>query len=136
MKRYNLTDKEDFRELEVLAYNGTAPLEQLPAAAYKYFSELEKASRMYKQGTINQSELQAKRQALLKIYRQETGDAQYYRQIIAAYHSNIKAAGVCLAAIEKAKTVETIAEQACRCIEAMTGETGFSARQMQKLKGE
>ena len=34
MKQYNLESLEDFRRLEVLAYNGAVPLERLPGAAY------------------------------------------------------------------------------------------------------
>lgn len=34
MKQYNLEAPEDFRELEILAYNGAVPLERPPGAAY------------------------------------------------------------------------------------------------------
>lgn len=136
MKQYNLESPEDFRRLEVLAYNGAVPLENLPSPAYKYFAELEKVSRLYRQGSITQQELQSKRQALLISYRRENDDAKYYRQIISVYNRNIKAAGSYITAIEKAKAASDIAQCAVQCIEAMIGETGFAARQMRKLKEE
>lgn len=136
MKQYNLEAPEDFRELEILAYNGAVPLARLPGAAYKYFAELEKVSRLYRQGSITQQELQSKRRSLLISYRQENDDAKYYRQIISVYNSNIKAAGSYITAIEKAKTASDIIQPAVRCIEAMIGEAGFAARQMRKLKEE
>lgn len=136
MKQYNLEAPEDFRELEILAYNGAVPLARLPSAAYKYFAELEKVSRLYRQGSITQQKLQSKRRSLLISYRLENDDAKYYRQIISVYNSNIKAAGSYITAIEKAKTASDIIQPAVRCIEAMIGEAGFAARQMRKLKEE
>ena len=136
MKQYNLNDKEDFRELEVLAYNCAVPLERLSGAAYKYFAELEKASRLYKQGNMTQQELQAKRQRLLVEYTADISEHKRNTEGIREYQRNIKAAGSYLTAIEKAKTASDIAEYAVHCIEAMTGETGFAARQISKLKGD
>lgn len=134
MKHYNLKDPEDFRMLEILAYNGAVPLERLPSPAYKYFDQLENLSRDHKQGKITKQELQRKRQMLLKSYTTDMSEHKRNLNGIREYQSNIKTAQAFLAQIEKSSTVGTMAEYAFRCIEALTGEVGFANRQMSKIK--
>ena len=53
--------------------------------------------------------------------------------VMAEYQSNIRKAGTLRSDIDKAKTVEDKLRYALECIEAMTGETGFSRRNLNEI---
>ena len=53
--------------------------------------------------------------------------------VMAEYQNNIRKAGTLRSDIDKAKTVEDKLRYALECIEAMTGETGFSRRNLNAL---
>ena len=56
--------------------------------------------------------------------------------VMAEYQNNIRKAGTLRSEIDKAKTVEDKLRYALECIEAMTGETGFSRRNLNALHNE
>lgn len=134
MKRYNPNNPDDFREMECLAYNGNAPLTGLPPPAYQYFAELETTCRRYRNGQISKSELQSCRWKLLQQYKAHTEEREKYCETFREYQANIVAAQESLIKIEKADTAYFIAKYACECIEKITGEIGFCARQMKKIE--
>lgn len=135
MKRYNPENPDEFREMERLAYNGNAPLTGLPPPAYQYFAELETVCRRYRNGQISRSELQAYRRKLLQQYKSYTEEREKYCETFREYQANIRAAQESLVQIEKSHTAQDIAKYACTCIEHLTGEIGFCARQMKKIGG-
>ena len=53
--------------------------------------------------------------------------------VMAEYQNNIRKAGTLRSEIDKAKTVEDKLRYALECIEAMTGETGFSRRNLNEI---
>ena len=53
--------------------------------------------------------------------------------VMAEYQNNIRKAGTLRSDIDKAKTVEDKLRYALECIEAMTGETGFSRRNLNEI---
>lgn len=136
MKRYSPSDPNDFREMERLAYNGNAPLTGLPPPAYQYFAELETVCRRYRNGQISKSELQSCRRKLLQQYKAYAEEREKYCETFREYQANLMAAQEGLVKIEKADTAYFIARYACECIEKITGEIGFCARQMKKIEEE
>ena len=53
--------------------------------------------------------------------------------VMAEYQNNIRKAGTLRSEIDKAKTAEDKLRYALECIEAMTGETGFSRRNLNEI---
>ena len=53
--------------------------------------------------------------------------------VMEEYQRNIRKAGTLRSDIDKAKTVEDKLRYALECIEAMTGETGFSRRNLNEI---
>ena len=53
--------------------------------------------------------------------------------VMAEYQNNIRKAGTLRSDIDKAKTVEDKLRYALECIEAMTGEAGFSRRNLNEI---
>ena len=53
--------------------------------------------------------------------------------VMAEYQNNIRKAGTLRSDIDKAKTAEDKLRYALECIEAMTGETGFSRRNLNEI---
>ena len=53
--------------------------------------------------------------------------------VMEEYQENIRKAGTLRSDIDKAKTVEDKLRYALECIEAMTGETGFSRRNLNEI---
>lgn len=133
MKRYNPGNPDEFREMERLAYNGNAPLNGLPPPAYQYFAKLEIACRMFRTGQIDKSQLADRRRKLLQQYKAYTEERKKYCETFREYQANIRAAQESLVQIEKSHTAQDIAKYACACIEHLTGEIGFCARQMKKI---
>ena len=56
--------------------------------------------------------------------------------VMEEYQLNIRKAGTLRSEIDKAKTVEDKLRYSLECIEAMTGETGFSRRNLNALHNE
>lgn len=56
--------------------------------------------------------------------------------VMAEYQNNIRKAGTLRSEIDKAVTAEDKLRYALECIEAMTGETGFSRRNLNALHNE
>ena len=54
--------------------------------------------------------------------------------VMEEYQLNIRKAGTLRSDIDKAKTVEDKLRYCLECIEAMTGETGFTKRNLKELK--
>ncbi len=134
MRRYDPNKPGEFREMEMLAFNGNAPLNGLPPPAYQYFAELEIACRKFRSGQIDKSELTYRRRKLLQQYKAYAGEREKCCEAYREYQKNIIAAREELVKIEKSKTAYSIAKHACECIEHLTGEIGFCARQMKKIE--
>lgn len=133
MRKYDINNPDDFRELERLAYSGNTPLKGLPLSAYWYFTQLEFLCRQYHANQIDKQDLQHHRQENLRKYQDLVREEQAAFQCRKERSEDIIAAQKYLLEIEKATTTVAIAEAACQCIERLTGEVGFCNRQMKKI---
>lgn len=131
----DLTNPEIWTNLERQAYEGTVDLLPLPPAAYKYFSELTAVYRAFRFDGMGKEEAAWRKALLKKAYDRDVMEIHRVRDIFAEYQENVKKSELCRTEIEKAEDAVTIAVKACEIIEALTGETGFAARQKRKIGG-
>lgn len=133
--KIDLRDPVVWSALERQAYDGTVDLLPLPPAAYKYFSELTAVYRAFRFEGMPKEDAESRKRLLLKAYQRDIADLHRAREIFAEYQENVKKSELCRTEIEKAEDAVTIAVKACEIIEALTGETGFAARQKRKIGG-
>ena len=131
----DLTNSEIWANLERQAYEGTIDLLPLPPAAYKYFSELTAVYHAFRFDSMDKEEAARRKALLKKAYDCDVRDLHRAREIYAEYQRNVKISELCRTEIEKAEDAALIAVKACEIIEALTGETGFAARQKRKIGG-
>ena len=130
----NFRDEEIFKKLESECYTDTLVYDCFPAAEYKYFSRLRKIYSDYKFGGLDKDTAAKRKAGIYADYRQDAERDGLIGKIYAEYQNNIRKAGTLRSDIDKAKTVEDKLRYALECIEAMTGETGFSKRNLKELK--
>lgn len=131
----DLTNPEIWTNLERQAYEGTVDLLPLPPAAYKYFSELTAVYRAFRFEGMPKEDAENRKRLLRKAYDEQVKGIHRVRDIFAEYQENVKKSELLRTEIEKAEDAVTIAVKACEIIEALTGETGFAARQKRKIGG-
>jgi hypothetical protein len=133
--KIDLRDPGTWAAMERQAYEGTVNLAPLPPPAYKYFAELTAVYYAFRFEGMPKEDAESRKRMLLKAYQRDIADLHRAREIFAEYQENVKKSELCRTEIEKAKDAVTIAARACEIIEAMTGETGFAARQKRKIGG-
>jgi RPA family protein len=131
----DLRDAGVWAAMEQQAYEGTANLAPLPPPAYKYFAELTAVYYAFRFEGMPKEDAESRKRMLLKAYQRDIADLHRAREIFAEYQENVKKSELCRTEIEKAEDAVTIAAMACEIIEALTGETGFAARQKRKIGG-
>lgn len=131
----DLTNPDTWAAMERQAYEGTVDLKPLPPPAYKYFAELTAVYYAFRFDGLPHDAAQRRKALLLKEYQRNVADLHRARDIFAEYQENVRKSELCRTEIEKAEDAVTIAVKACEAIEAMTGETGFAARQKRKIYG-
>ena len=129
----NFRDEEIFKKLESECYTDTLVYDCFPAAEYKYFSRLRKIYSDYKFGGLDKDTAAKRKAGIYADYRQDAGRDGLIGKIYAEYQNNIRKAGTLRSEIDKAKTAEDKLRYALECIEAMTGETGFSRRNLNEI---
>ena len=130
----NFRDEAIFKKLESECYTDTLNFDSFPAAEYKYFSRLRKIYSDYKFGGLDKDTAAKRKAVIYSDYRQDAERDGLIGRVYAEYQDNIRKAGTLRSDIDKAKTVEDKLRYALECIEAMTGEAGFSKRNLKELK--
>lgn len=133
--KIDLRDPGTWAAMERQAYEGTVNLAPLPPPAYKYFAELTAVYYAFRFEGMPKEDAESRKRMLLKAYQRDIADLHRAREIFAEYQENVKKSELCRTEIEKAEDAVTIAARACEIIEALTGETGFAARQKRKIGG-
>lgn len=131
----DLRDAGVWAAMERQAYEGTVDLLPLPPAAYKYFSELTAVYRAFRFEGMPKEDAENRKRLLRKDYERQVAEIHRAREVFAEYQENVKKTELLCTEIEKAEDAVTIAVKACEIIEALTGETGFAARQKRKIGG-
>ena len=133
--KIDLRDPGTWAAMERQAYEGTVNLAPLPPPAYKYCAELTAVYYAFRFEGMPKEDAESRKRMLLKAYQRDIADLHRAREIFAEYQENVKKSELCRTEIEKAEDAVTIAARACEIIEALTGETGFAARQKRKIGG-
>ena len=132
----NFQDEAIFKKLESECYTDTLDYDRFPTAEYKYFSRFWKIFSDYKFNGLDK-DTAAKRKAIIYAeYKQDAERDGLIGRVYAEYQENIRKAGTLRSEIDKAVTVEDKLRYALECIEVMTGETGFSRRNLNALHNE
>lgn len=130
----NFRDEAIFKKLESECYTDTLDFDSFPAAEYKYFSRLRKIYSDYKFGGLDKDTAAKRKAGIYADYRLDAERDGLIGKVYAEYQENIRKAGTLRSYIDKAVTAEDKLRYALECIEAMTGETGFSKRNLKELK--
>ena len=130
----NFQDESIFKKLESECYTDTLDFDSFPAAEYKYFSRLRKIYSDYKFGGLDKDTAAKRKAGIYADYRQDAERDGLIGMVYAEYQENIRKAGTLRSEIDKAVTVEDKLRYALECIEDMTGEKGFSRRNLKELK--
>ena len=129
----NFQDEETFKKFESECYTDTLNFDSFPAAEYKYFSRLRKIYSDYKFGGLDKDTAAKRKAEIYADYRQDAERDGLIGRVYAEYQRNIRKAGTLRSEIDKAVTAEDKLRYALECIEAMTGETGFSRRNLNEI---
>lgn len=130
----NFQDEAIFKKLESECYTDTLDFDSFPAVEYKYFSRLRKIYSDYKFGGLDKDTAAKRKAGIYADYKQDAERDGLIGRVYAEYQLNIRKAGTLRSDIDKAKTVEDKLRYCLECIEAMTGETGFTKRNLKELK--
>lgn len=129
----NFRDEAIFKKLESECYTDTLDFDSFPAAEYKYFSRLRKIYSDYKFGGLDKDTAAKRKAGIYADYRLDAERDGLIGKVYAEYQENIRKAGTLRSEIDKAVTAEDKLRYALECIEAMTGETGFSRRNLNEI---
>ena len=129
----NFRDEAIFKKFESECYTDTLDFDSFPAAEFKYFSRLRKIYSDYKFGGLDKGTAAKRKAVIYAEYRHDAERDGLIGKVYAEYQENIRKAGTLRSDIDKAKTVEDKLRYALECIEAMTGETGFSRRNLNEI---
>ena len=130
----NFQDEAIFKKLESECYTDTLDFDSFPAAEYKYFSRLRKIFSDYKFNGLDKDTAVKRKAGIYADYKQDAERDGLIGRVYAEYQENIRKAGTLRSDIDKAVTAEDKLRYCLECIEAMTGETGFTKRNLKELK--
>lgn len=130
----NFQDEAIFKKLESECYTDTLDFDSFPAVEYKYFSRLRKIYSDYKFGGLDKDTAAKRKAGIYADYKQDAERDGLIGRVYAEYQENIRKAGTLRSDIDKAVTAEDKLRYCLECIEAMTGETGFTKRNLKELK--
>ena len=118
----------DTKLIEKAAMNGempkllTIPEKQLFRQLRALYTEYRAGKYTREQARLEKGVIYADFESIEKLF-----------SVMDEYQLNIRKAGTLRSEIDKAKTVEDKLRYALECIEAMTGETGFSRRNLNEI---
>lgn len=133
--KYDFKNTQHWKILELQAYDGVIDFSPFPPAAYRYFSELQKIYAKYRSGEYDRRTAERAKRLQYSRYRQAIQDYDRWRAVNAQWQHDIVICGSLLSDIEKAQSVQQIADIACKVIGLMTGDSSFYPRQMKKISG-
>lgn len=132
--KFKFNDKEDFRRLERLTYDGTLDYSNFPPPEYKYFAELRKIYHAFKFEGLSQEVAERQKKSLLIEYRKYlenfTNAVQTYRN----YQDNIRVSEMLKTEIQKSHDLYDIASTAVKAVGLMTNDESFIKDNLTKLE--
>lgn len=131
---FNLSNPEDFRKLERMAYDMTIEIDNFPPTAYCYFDKLRNLYARYKYDNLPKESAEAEKKKLYYEYMESTAAYHRWCGVHKAYQENIRKAGSLRNDIEKSEDIKEIALKACEVIALMTGDDSFAERQKRKIQ--
>ncbi len=123
MKKYDFKNKDDFRECERLAYQGTLDFSKFPPAAYRYFSELTNLYKLYKAEEISKADAENIKRKLLANYNEALQNYEMWCNDHKERQENIKQSDILRSDICKSDNIYVIADLAVKALMLMTGDT-------------
>ena len=118
----------DTKLIEKAAMNGEMP-KLLTIPEKQLFRQLRALYTEYRAGKYTREQARLEKGVIYADFE----STEKLFSVMAEYQNNIRKAGTLRSDIDKAKTVEDKLRYALECIEAMTGETGFSRRNLNEI---
>ena len=131
---FNFKNKQQFKELERKAYDGTIDVSSFPPAEYMYFSELRKIYYAFKFEGLPKAEAAKQKELLLCRYRSALKEHENYCEVYRAYQANIRKAGMLISQINKSDNIQEIAVLACEALGLMMDENTFAVRMKKRME--
>lgn len=124
---------EEFRGLERDAWNDVLDIGDFPAAEYKFFDTIRILGMRHRHDKIPKDLLKEDIVKARRVYKTECEKREYGLNINARYQDAIMRSDALKIAVEKAVTVEDKLRFALECVELLTNEPGFAARNLRKV---
>lgn len=124
---------EDLLAMERQAWKGVLEYWEFPAPEYKFFDTVRILGERHRYDKIPAELLKDDVLAARKVYQREREELQYGLDIHAKYQDATKRSDALKIAVEKAGTVEDKLRFALECVELLTNEAGFAARNLRKV---
>ena len=118
----------DTKLIEKAAMNGEMP-KLLTIPEKQLFRQLRALYTEYRAGKYTREQARLEKDVIYADFE----STEKLFSVMAEYQNNIRKAGTLRSDIDKAKTAEDKLRYALECIEAMTGETGFSRRNLNEI---
>ena len=118
----------DKESIEKAAMNGEMP-KLLTIPEKQLFRQLRALYTEYRAGKYTREQARIEKGVIYADFE----STEKLFSVMAEYQNNIRKAGTLRSEIDKAVTVEDKLRYALECIEAMTGETGFSRRNLNEI---
>lgn len=125
---------DNLHDLERQAWRGTLDYTMLPACEFKFLATIERLGIRCRRDNIPAELLREDIEKARKVYRREREQFDHSAEIYGKYQDAIIKSDALRIAINKAKGVDKL-PFALECIELLTGEDGFAARNLKDLKG-
>lgn len=129
---FKTISEDEFLEMERKAWSGVLEYEDFPAPEYKFFDTVRKLGEQCRFDKVPAELLKGDIVTARKVYRKERGDMQYGLDINMKYQDAIKRSDQLRIAVDKAGSAEDKLRFALECVELLTDEAGFAARNLRK----
>ena len=130
---FNTLTDEELRGLERDAWNDALDIGDFPAAEYKFFDTIRILGMRHRHDKIPKDLLKEDIVKARRVYKTECEKREYGFNINARYQDAIMRSDALKIAVEKAVTAEDKLRFALECVELLTNETGFAARNLRKV---
>ena len=124
---------DNILELERQAWRGILDYSKLPACEFKFLATIEQLGIRCRRDNIPAELLREDVVKARKVYQREREQFDHSAEMYGKYQDAIIKSDALRIAITKAKGVDKL-PLALECIELLTGETGFAARNLRDLE--
>lgn len=124
---------DELLAMERKAWSGGLEYEDFPAPEYKFFDTVRRFGEQHRFDKIPAELLKGDIAEARRVYRNERRELQYGLDINGKYQDAIIRSDQLRIDVEKAATVEDKLRFALQCVELLTNETGFAARNLRKV---